>query len=537
MSTTALPSHPSDDRTRYVHQRWNRDEDGPLLTKPGPQGVRTPNGLIWGHDLNDFFWIQRIPKISLLTIWSRSMIKEYGENYDEHMFAYPDSRQVPRVRHAWPVLKLPRNLGPHDLKKDLNARYGIIDPGCDAILKGNWVPTRRDDTGEACSDAAISDHEMVATLFNSLLISAHPDRELENIFVLNDPHYPIRSPEGLAYTLLWSPRMKEILSIAQEADPTFHVPDPASLFAVDGASGLLQLDDVGMKILAPEGADTVNMLGRFLATPDDDDAPADQSREDTVVDNASTTSAEPFQIESPPSPNDLDRLSPATPIPKDSPFSVEDLPKLEESLPKEYMPDVLYVHDPHRVTIAEKEAYDEVETKKYKARKPLLYRRVWPEIDRNIDPKLEPDTPSEPPRVAHIHLAHQNRFGVGNHSLVHRVALTLPAPLSAHSRNGRVTVAAKSAFPVYTARTLLKNEGKIYNSFPEHLTQDWCGYNLVTPIKHPVPVGPVAPKFYGYYVPEGRGEMDEDAPSPILLMEECGEPVEPRTFNADARYA
>ena len=77
----------------------------------------------------------------------------------------------------------------------------------------------------------------------------------------------------------------------------------------------------------------------------------------------------------------------------------------------------------------------------------------------------------------------------------------------------------------------------MYNLFPEHLTQDWCGYNLVHPIKYPVPVGPVVPKFYGYYVPKGHEETDEDAPSPILLMEECGDPVKPHKFNADARYA
>ncbi|KAI0688594.1 hypothetical protein BC835DRAFT_1256903, partial [Cytidiella melzeri] len=146
-------------------------------------------------------------------------------------------------------------------------------------------------------------------------------------------------------------------------------------------------------------------------------------------------------------------------------------------------------------------------------------------------------------RVAHLHLAQQNRFGVGHHSLVHHAPLTLPEPLTAHSRNGRVTVAAKSAFRVRSARTLLHNEAKMYNAFPRHLSEDWCGFNLVTPMKHPVPIGPVVPKFYGYYVPvrieDGKevlcDEIDPSSNSALLLIEECGKPVEPAKFTADMR--
>ncbi len=112
---------------------------------------------------------------------------------------------------------------------------------------------------------------------------------------------------------------------------------------------------------------------------------------------------------------------------------------------------------------------------------------------------------------------HQNLVGVGSHSLVQHAPLTLPDPLSAHSRNGRVVVAAKTAFPVLSARKLLANEAKIYDKFPKHLMQDWCGYNLVTPIGHPVPVGPIVPKCYGYYVPENdmlRAESDMELLQP-----------------------
>ena len=168
----------------------------------------------------------------------------------------------------------------------------------------------------------------------------------------------------------------------------------------------------------------------------------------------------------------------------------------------------------------------------------MVYMRKYPKLPR--DGAKEHDLPTSPPREAHLYLAHQNRMGVGNHSLVHDATLTLPKPVSAHSRNGMVKVAAKSAFPKTSARELLANEGKLYSLFPEHLSQDWCGYNFVTPIKHPVPVGPVVPKFFGYYVPIVNGvpckETDVDAPSPILLIEECGECIEPGEFTLDDRY-
>ncbi|KAJ7741197.1 hypothetical protein DFH07DRAFT_751215, partial [Mycena maculata] len=99
----------------------------------------------------------------------------------------------------------------------------------------------------------------------------------------------------------------------------------------------------------------------------------------------------------------------------------------------------------------------------------------------------------------------------------------------------------------------LHNEGKIYGAFPKHLMEDWCGFNLVAPITHPVPVRAVVPKFYGFYVPtdEATDEADEEEAllqfkysksytdwqrmSPILLLEECGKPIVSSEFTADAR--
>ena len=400
-----------------------------MLPKCPPKGARLLNGLVWGHTLEDFFWTQPNPNIAVSTIWSRSMIKEFGENYDEERFRELDAQQVPRLRHPWPVLKVPID-GAH-VPKD---SYGVIDGGCEKHSQPGYIARRRDDTG--------LDLEQKAT------------------------------------------------DSAERSEKT-----------------------------RPPAGDQEVKAAEVESTKEEDENEVTAYRE-----------------------NDLDNLSSAGHIPRDSPFSVEDLPKLEESIPHCYLPDKLIVHDPHQVTTTDSYSYEEAAEKTFSPRAPIVYERVFPESPRDGAPS-DAFQPAPPERVAHLHLAHQNRMGVGNHSLVHRATLTLPTPLSAHSRNGRVTIAVKTAFSRASARKLLVNEAKMYNLFPEHLSQDWCGYNLVKPIRHPVPVGPVVPKFFGYYMPVGAysglhyAHDVSKGTSPILLLEECGNPIVPEKLSADDRYA
>ncbi|KDQ12635.1 hypothetical protein BOTBODRAFT_34350 [Botryobasidium botryosum FD-172 SS1] len=77
----------------------------------------------------------------------------------------------------------------------------------------------------------------------------------------------------------------------------------------------------------------------------------------------------------------------------------------------------------------------------------------------------------------------------------------------------------------------------MYSLFPEHLSQDWAGYVQVPPLHLPVPLGAVVPKFYGLYTPEpAEPKLDADSdeaetkpqkPILIMLMEECGKPIDP----------
>ncbi len=173
-----------------------------------------------------------------------------------------------------------------------------------------------------------------------------------------------------------------------------------------------------------------------------------------------------------------------SPIAFDSPFSITDVPKLEEFIPDDNLPDVLFVHDPFSITSSTTELYFH-RTPDNTA--PKEYRRLYPDLPRGGYT-----------RVSHLYLHPNNSIGTGSHSLVHRAPLSLPWPLSASSRNGRVTVAAKTAFPLVDARGMLENEAGIYDEFPKHLMEDWSGFNIVPPLPFPVPVGPVLPKCFGY---------------------------------------
>ena len=196
---------------------------------------------------------------------------------------------------------------------------------------------------------------------------------------------------------------------------------------------------------------------------------------------------------------------------------------LEEHIPRQFLPDRLVVTDPSGLAFGEPKI-----AKKSGKHKPWIYERLYPSFSRD----WSADRFAEDPVTAELSLDPEEVVGVGNHSNVYRATLTLPKGLSARTPDAKITVVAKTAFPHSGHRTLLHNEGKIFGSFPRHLSEEWCGYNIVSPLSWPVPVGPVVPKFYGYYLPTGE---HRDKLSPILLMEECGTPVNPDVLTPDQK--
>ena len=82
----------------------------------------------------------------------------------------------------------------------------------------------------------------------------------------------------------------------------------------------------------------------------------------------------------------------------------------------------------------------------------------------------------------------------------------------------------------------LANEAKNYQLFPKHFFEHHNGFTVIEPFKNPIPTGAIVPQFYGHYqIDRANSPESVDALyySPILLVEECGESVDPHKLNAD----
>ncbi|KAF8649601.1 hypothetical protein AX16_005692 [Volvariella volvacea WC 439] len=83
----------------------------------------------------------------------------------------------------------------------------------------------------------------------------------------------------------------------------------------------------------------------------------------------------------------------------------------------------------------------------------------------------------------------------------------------------------------------LAREARNYQAFPKDFFEHYNGYQLVPPmIKDPTPVGALVPQYYGYYVLDEEDERNKEREgylSPILLIEDCGKPINPSTLTVD----
>ncbi|KAF8557552.1 hypothetical protein OG21DRAFT_1435130 [Imleria badia] len=82
----------------------------------------------------------------------------------------------------------------------------------------------------------------------------------------------------------------------------------------------------------------------------------------------------------------------------------------------------------------------------------------------------------------------------------------------------------------------LAREASNYQRFPEHFFHHYNGYTIINQFHTIVPVSAIVPQFYGYYVPKKDKEGNPDQPSylsPILLLEHCGKPIEPKKLSIE----
>ncbi|PIL28844.1 hypothetical protein GSI_08890 [Ganoderma sinense ZZ0214-1] len=542
-------------RKRRLCSIWKRNPDGPYLEKDrAPVGYRTPNGLVWGHTIDELCLIERDPGLPIFTQYSRSQLKELGENYDDVEWDYAPLVR-PRVKRPWPILKLPKR---HPA--NTTPPIGVIDGGCgeehdeDCTYTIRWDEFSDDRKGKTTPRAGQPPPACSTDPANPCTgcwLTNHPDASGERL----------RNPAGHVYDYVWC---EHFAVCAQESgDPCAFLGQKTHLMIWEPRifadfAGVLKFDAFRAwhKFLPPGALDA--MPKHYRATAEERAGDSSSEAAHPKVSGLYPCEGLPFSF----SVTDLDpedeefyyqarengfQVGKVDGEGKtaDAPglFNLKDLPKLEEFIPEGLFPDILLVHDPGKLTNHTQPGGE-----------PVKYKRLFPVLPRDLTKTIE-ELPTTD-HIAHLHLHKSNPLGTGHHSCVYRASLTLPPPLSARSHTGQCTVAAKLAFPHCTAHALLANEAKVYSELPRHTQEEYCGFNIAPPCNYPVPVGAIAPKFFGYYVPVGEdseamhgysehkkehrrcGEWKPckvEWTSPILLIEECGEPVKPETFSADER--
>lgn len=235
-----------------------------------------------------------------------------------------------------------------------------------------------------------------------------------------------------------------------------------------------------------------------------------------------------------------------------NPFSTEGLPKLEQFVDMDDLPELLIVYDKSNITNRAPHG---------RKREPLLFRRAYPKIP----PK------STSPRRGFLCLDDANAIASGRRATVHRAPLIATLGAANGQQRKRVSVAVKTANPDCRSHHLLREEAKGYAAFPrEFFTPSkpvpadgplpvrssppamrprgmFPGWGVAMRPKSPEPERvdpPIAPRFYGFYVPvnpDGKSLVrchssckdfaNSDCPVPnwaksLLLMEDCGEPID-----------
>ena len=559
---------PTPERERDISLRVVRAPGGAVLARDkAPVGMRTPNGIVWGHRVNHLVWMPRVPGTNALTVWSRSMLKAFGERCEdlEQDPAWSGEPLVPpRVLRPWPVLKMTRSGGEDEEGEDGEGEdeetktLNAVDEGCEhehagiKALKERDRTTDSDDSKQNPNAIALDDEDVRATCADLAMMALFGECPDDPEEICTGPilfnRQQVKNARGEPYPYVWCEHFREQI---------LELPDPQSVvvFAVAATGNPnLDADTTGIWVRRAGGGEVVGdgsagTLSSGEGTTRDkpeperseevkdspDKAPADDDTNVPMSEATVSASGDRQSAEDEPG-NSVPEASSTT---SRDPYSVEGLPKLEEFIPEDFFPDVLMVHDPDNTTKSRKRGDPEVDGDKDK---PVMYKRCRPDF---TDPERK-----EKENVAHLYLSKANRFGVGNHSHVYRAPFTLPPPLAAHSPTGQVTVAAKLAYHRCTAHNLLHNEARVYDTLSEDMQEDWCGYNVVPQCRYPVPVGAIAPKFFGYYLPvDADGKVSkgshpkcsEERPcdvewaSPILLVEECGSPVKPSKFTLDQR--
>lgn len=195
---------------------------------------------------------------------------------------------------------------------------------------------------------------------------------------------------------------------------------------------------------------------------------------------------------------------------------IADLVQLEESIALEDLPDFLVVNDidSHLSMLGDRPSFE------------TRYRLVTPK---------KRTTKPYGPTTGHLSLR-DTELPSSKDCRVFQASIHLPG----YSDSLLADVKVASGKDLKTAIHKLENEASMYASeIPAYFSEDWTGFQYMTEFEYDhddgkLPVSAIVPKFYGYYVPEGK--VDSVLLSPILLFEDCGVPIDVEKLSVDDRW-
>ena len=552
---------------------------GAVIDKKAPDGTRSPNGRPWAHETNGFYRVSVQPRVDRPLVWSISMIAEFrqkkGPVVGQFILDVRDANKV-RPQRPWPLLEIPDNI-------KCEQKLGVEDEGCEACFNHRWpekpLSRRLRSTIDGSNSVAPSSHVPVAdwsvcsdlnksleSIFKQHLHKSlelgddkHEGRDFEKVHTVPDAEGEIQTARFECDNEEGDTPMKDYMEDPDPKDECLHTQRKAleSQKEFPGAEAELsekhdvfpnaQEEQDGMEDLVVSDGTGKERLER-RAMEREEPCKGDEAinhdfeplKHPELVAPAALKEADPGPAEAHDEHGSDRAESPKDSVDRKLSYITETIagttlpPKLEEFLPPEFMPDTLIVFDSDECSFGNQGSRAANTEPPISSDPPAAYtyERVFlqPGDARN----------KEAPRIAELHLSASQLYGRGSHSSVYRAILKPPPPLTANARSkdGTVTVIAKTAFSDRNDRSYLRNEARILSKLSReknaHLQQGWCGYNAINGLHSPVPLGPVVPKFYGFYDPE---DSKQGKLSPIILMEDCGRPVDPDVLASNMRQA
>ncbi|KIK58010.1 hypothetical protein GYMLUDRAFT_98259 [Collybiopsis luxurians FD-317 M1] len=524
--------------TRIVCRTWPRDPKGDIIREL-PPGKHTPNSThLWGATLMDFFRFQRGPEMFLLSTISTgsrlsAWMKYNGEaEYAKDEMAWAAAEEEPRVRPAADILEILK-------AKDL------------MIMMGSCGESLKDE--EKIDDEEVDDGSSVRPFD----YDKYPDPWPLVPFSSNPP--TLQSPipfHLLPETLIVHDpfRLLHATEVDNEGDWTSISRDRIHKYHLNlTADSIRQSIEVErMKIENSSNRTDPIEVGVLLELTGGDES--QHTGSSPVAGNAHKLTVPP----PPPPPSFTPEahlfISPAHVIGKGNHSLVYraewDLPRTLFSKPKICM------------TCVEKAAREVLQKRSEKMKTGssaessgnfVLQEAHRPEIvftaNKVFDPTGASDSTCTHTLRDHAKVSYFEYTGSMSTVYIDTVpwydpGSTTPAPclhLMQNSISGPLPRPVPPTAPVSVIAKLslagddhLEKEAVNYQRFGAQFSQHWTGYTLTQPLLNPTPMGAITPIFYGYYSKEGAEESSRYF-SPILLLEDCGTPINPYKLDFDDR--